>query len=255
MIVPELHRRVQPLEPARHRALRLRLPITDRSFVAGMNALFVALQEFGDACRDYPLVFVAAGKDEQGNDDVAPVAVFGLQNGQNLYLEGDDWRAAYRPVHLANYPFAIGRVDAERFAMCIDADCSALAEDGAGERLFDDDGTATELLKGAQERLARFEADVDRTRRAGRRLMALELLRPMRFDATLPDGAKLVVDGFLAVDDKRLQGLDDATVLELHRDGLLAALHAHLFSLGHMRRLVQWHAERAARAGQASKPD
>jgi hypothetical protein len=37
-------------------------------------------------------------------------------------------------------------------------------------------------------------------------------------------------------------------VYELHRNGMLALMHMHWVSLGNMRRLVDWHAERRAAA-------
>ena len=79
----------------------------------------------------------------------------------------------------------------------------------------------------------------------GRALIDLDLLQTMRFDATLPDGKTLTVDGFLAVDEKRLADLAHAKVVELHKNGVLGLIHAHLFSLGLMRALVE---RRLARA-------
>jgi hypothetical protein len=64
---------------------------------------------------------------------------------------------------------------------------------------------------------------------------------PMRFDATLPDGSTVSVDGFLTVDEKKLAELPDAKVLEFHKNGVLGLIHAHQISLRHMRRLVDWH--------------
>ena len=74
----------------------------------------------------------------------------------------------------------------------------------------------------------------------------------MRFDATLPDGSKLTVDGFLTVDEKKLNTLPDDVVLELHRAGVLGLVHAHHVSLGDMRKLVEWHAQRPAVAAPAA---
>ena len=79
---------------------------------------------------------------------------------------------------------------------------------------------------------------MQRTRLVGRRLLELELLRLMRFDATLPDGSKLSVDGFLAVDEE-LASLPQATVFDLHRTGVLSLIHAQQISLGLMRALVE----------------
>jgi hypothetical protein len=83
---------------------------------------------------------------------------------------------------------------------------------------------------------------------AGALLVEKDLLRDMRFDATLPDGSKLGVDGFLTIDEQKLSALSDADVLMLSRNGLLGLIHAHQISLGNMGRLVEWHVERQAAA-------
>jgi hypothetical protein len=88
----------------------------------------------------------------------------------------------------------------------------------------------------------------DPEERARRRLLELELLRAMRFDATLPDGNKISVDGFLAIDEEKLGALPEATVFDLHRTGVLSLIHAHQISLGLMRALVERRLARRATA-------
>ena len=68
----------------------------DWSIAAGLNALFVAGAEFGDVCREYPILFVRAGNDEQGRAVVAPIAALGLAQNENLYL---DRQAMARHLH------------------------------------------------------------------------------------------------------------------------------------------------------------
>jgi hypothetical protein len=68
----------------------------------------------------------------------------------------------------------------------------------------------------------------------------------MRFEATLPDGASVGVEGFLTIDEKRFAELPDAEVIKLHKSGMLGLVHAHRLSLSNMRRLAQWHAQRNA---------
>ena len=65
------------------------------------------------------------------------------------------------------------------------------------------------------------------------------MLRPTRFDATLPDASKLVVEGFLALDEDKLAALPDAAVVELNKTGVLSLIHAQQISLGLMRALVE----------------
>jgi hypothetical protein len=245
LINQNLHRRPVALDSAQHRQLRLAGPITDWSLAGTLNALFVATAEFADVCREFPIVFVHAGKEEDGSEAIAPLALFGLAQQQNLFLDGGRWRARYMPAILRVYPFCIARLDGQRFAICADLACAALGN-STGQPLFDADGKATAVLDGLQKQLELLETEIQRTRLAGRRLLELGLLREMRFDAKLPDGTQHTVDGFLTVDDAKLTALPDQVVGELHRSGVLGLVHLHWVSMGNMRRLLDWYVERAA---------
>ena len=245
MINQNLHKQPAALDLVQHRHLKLHVPITDWSVAKDLNALFVAATEFGDACREFPIVFVRAGKEPDGKDAIAPIAVLGLTQNQNLYVSGERWRAQYMPAILRMYPFCIARIDDERFAICVDtafAGTSVLE----GQPVFDDDGKPAELLQTMQKQLETLEGEIQRTRLVGRRLMDLDLLREMRFDVTLPDGRQHTVDGFLTIDEKKATELPDNVVAELHRSGVLGLMHLHWVSMGNMRRLVDWHVERGA---------
>jgi hypothetical protein len=245
LINQNLHLQPAALDSAQHRALKLRMPVTDWSVAGRLNALFVAAAEFGDVCREFPIVFVKAGKEADGSDAIAPIAVFGLSQQQNLYVDGQSWRARYMPAVLRSYPFCIARLDDKRFAVCVD-----MAYKGAGQAdgqaLFQADGQPAELLAEMTRHLESLEAEVQRTRLVGQRLLQLDLLREMRLDATLPDGRQHTVDGFLTVDEKKVADLPADVVHELHRNGVLGLVHLHWVSLGNMRHLIDWHAERNA---------
>ena len=68
--------------------------------------------EFRDIQAYYPIAF-------QKNDDgtLQPVALFGFQAGQNLFLDGERWDAAYVPLAIERQPFLIG-TQADGAAMC-----------------------------------------------------------------------------------------------------------------------------------------
>ena len=247
MINQNLHVQPVALDSVPHRELRLAVPVTDWSVANRLNALFVAAAEFGDVCREYPIVFVRAGKDTDGRESIAPIAVMGLSQDQNLFLQGGAWRAEYMPAVLRLYPFCIGRIDAERFAICVDMSWPGVGQP-EGARLFDADGKQTELLNSVQKQMETLEGEVQRTRLVCQRLLELDLLRDMRFDATLPDGRQHSVDGFLTVDETKMQALSDEVIGELHRSGVLGLIHLHWVSMGNMRRLLQWHTEGVAPA-------
>lgn len=251
MINQNLHRQPVALDSVTHRNLKLQVPVTDWRVADKLNAMFVAAAEFGDVCREFPIVFVKAGKEEDGTDAIAPIAVFGLVQHQNLYVTGERWRAQYMPAVLRAYPFCIARIDNDRFAICLDMAWTGV-HGTDGQPLFTETGEQAQVLKEMTPYLEQLEAEIQRTRLVGKKLLELGVLQEMRFDATLPDGRQHTVDGFLTVDDKKMTDLPDAVVGELHRSGVLGLVHLHWASMGNMRRLVDWHIERAAAAEPAA---
>ncbi len=246
MIVGNLHKQMVALDRNLHRNLKIHQPQMDWSVAAGLNAIFVAGVEFGDVCREYPILFVRAGTDAQGKTQVAPIAALGLAPRENLFLQGRAWRALYIPALLRAYPFAIGPTGTEqRAVISIDIGWAGLSQTD-GLALFDEQGEPNEQLKDVTLQLEQIEREVQRTREIGRLLVEKDLLREMRFDAELPDGQKLKVDGFLSVDEKQLSKLGDADLLALHRKGVMGLVYAHLVSLGNLRKMVQWRIDAAA---------
>jgi hypothetical protein len=94
-------------------------------------------------------------------------------------------------------------------------------------------------LEDMRKFLEQIEIEVERTRLVGRRLLDLGILQPMRFDATLPNGEKVVVDGFLAIDEAKLTALPEADLVDLTRTGIMKLIQAQLLSMPHMTRLVE----------------
>ena len=150
MINQNLHRQPTALDSALHRNLKLKLPITDWGVASKLNAIFVAAVEFGDVCREFPIVFVKAGKEPDGTDAIAPIAVLGLTQNENLYVTGARWRAQYFPAILRMYPFCIARIDEERFAICADMGFEGVSQT-EGQAVFDAEGKPAELLTSMQK--------------------------------------------------------------------------------------------------------
>jgi hypothetical protein len=250
MIHPELHSNPVALDRQQHRLMRFKREGDDNARFTALNSMFVVVGEFGEACKEYPLVWIEAGQDAQGVRQVAPIAVFGLVKGQNLCIDGGAWRTAYLPVALRMYPFALARSGDAQYAVCHDANSTRLSVT-EGEALFDAEGNPSAFLLDLQRQLEQVEMEVERTRQMGLELLRLDLLREMRFEATLPDGASVGVEGFLTIDEKRFADLPDAEVIKLHKSGVLSLVHAHRLSLSNMRRLAQWHAQRNATSTQS----
>ena len=147
MIDPVLFASPVALDRVQHRAQRLHTPTVRFDRTAGMNSLFLAAVEFIDASRDYPIVFIEAGQGDDGQREVAPVAVLGLTQGENLMLNDDgSWAARYVPALLRGYPIGLARTDAQNYVVVIDEKAGALSAT-QGEALFNDKGEPTPMLE------------------------------------------------------------------------------------------------------------
>lgn len=248
MINTEVHKKPVPLSIEAHRGLRLNTDVNILGAAAGLNAFFVQAVEFADVCREYPIVFIPAGKHPQtGKPDLAPMAVFGLTRGENLFWHDGRWQADYVPSLLRTYPFGILNTEAQQNLLCVDESWRGLSRT-EGTPLFGPDGAPSELLARTQKLLLGNEQELPRTRAFCQRLLELDLVEPTRFEATLPDGEKVTVDSFFALNVNKVGALPDATVVELQRNGALALIHAQMISMGNMRRLVARRLARQAKA-------
>ena len=236
------------LDRSAHRRLRLNpARVQDQSGARHMNAVFCAAAEFAEACKAFPLLFIRSSPPDPsdgGQGVITPVCLLGLQNGQNLFVGDDDgrWLADYLPAFLRRHPFSLvkaGEDEEATEAVAVDLRHPALAEDGDGESLFGADGQPTPHLQGVMQFLNDFERAAEQTQPIGAHLQSLGLLKSMRAQGPLPGGNSFSVDGFLVVDEVRLRELPDAAVLALHRNGLLALIHAHLVSLSNLHKLVE----------------
>lgn len=236
MIPSALYREPVLIDPAQHRHLKLGT-FSDFSVTRSMHAVYVAATEFALAALDFPVVFVNTA--ELPNVAISPIVLLGLTPSENLFLDGKRWDARYIPAFIRRYPFFSATIrGTNQWGVMVDTAWSGLSAT-EGEPLFLDGDKPAPALERAVEFLKMFEVEVDRTRAFCERLYELKLLRPMQVDATLPSGQHMAIDGFLTVDEDKLRALDDATVLELQRNGILMLVHLHIASLANVRHLVE----------------
>jgi hypothetical protein len=246
-----LYREPQLLDSALHRHKKLKGTF-DPALTAHMHAVFLTATEFPQAALDFPIIFIHSGdKLADGRGAVSPVALLGVVANENLRVNDGKWDARYVPAFIRRFPFLTARVQgSDAPGVFIDAGWSGF-NDQEGEPLFDAQGQATDTLKRAIDFLQRFDQEQQRTRAFCERIVELDLLKGMQADATLPNGENIKVEGFLTVDEEKLNALPDATVLELHRNGMLMLMQSHLMSLANVRDLVERKGARMAATAKA----
>lgn len=191
----------------------------------------VTVREFGKAALHYPIVFTPS-------DNFFPVVILSLTRGKNPFVKDGAWMTdVYAPAAVRRYPFIMGEADAEgRRPLCVDYTATQPATSGEGA-LFED-GKETNILQNALKLCEAFQADSERTQQVCEALDAAGLLKTQSMNVAGADGRKRSTGAFKMIDTDRLSEIDDASVLSLHRSGVLGLIHAHLNSLGHITKIA-----------------
>lgn len=190
--------------------------------------------EFRSVQAHYPIVFrrEAAG-------GLVPLALFGLQEGCNLFLDGDRWDATYVPLSIQRQPFLIG-IAGEQRLVHVDMDHPRVRQAGAeGAPLFDEHGGPTAHLERVRSVLLALHDGVDATPAFIEALQRLALLESFFLDVRLDDGSLNRLAGFHTINEERLGALDGAALERLAGDGHLLPIYMVLASMSRFRDLIE----------------
>lgn len=217
-----------------HRNLRVRTH-QGAELGDGVMCCLTVPAEFRRVQNEYPIVF----RMNPERDGFSAYALFGFENGENLFLEGDRWDARYRPLSMDIQPFLIGRAAAGNGDKQVHIDLgSPRIADGEGMRVFDETGRPTPYLENVAEKLGELDAGYQSSGDFFAALRALELLEPLALDITLDDGSSYRFVGFHVINEDRLRALDDDEIAGLHRSGHLMPIFMALASLSNIGDLV-----------------
>lgn len=197
--------------------------------------------EFRRLQAHYPVVF-----QPDGAGSFLPVALFGLVEGENLFLQGGQWDADYIPLSMRRQPFSIG-VDGEEMRMMVDMASPRVRRGGAeGEAVFLPQGGMSALLEDSNAVLRTLHEGFQALGDFVGALQAHGLLEPFELAVPRADGSQGVLRGFFMVHEERLAALDSATVALLHEADYLQPVYMAIASLSHLPRLVRGHLAREA---------
>jgi hypothetical protein len=202
--------------------------------------------EFRQIQGEFPIVF----RRDIENGSFAAMALFGFENGENLFLENGKWTARYRPLALAIQPFLVGRPADESgdAQVHLDMDHKRISKDGEGTRVFDDDGRPTPYLESIAGRLGLLHEGYQNSGEFIAALARHELLEPFTLEVPLRDGSKHSLVGFHTIDEEKLRALDGDALAELQADGHLLPIFMTVASLAQFSNLVERKNDRVMRA-------
>lgn len=212
------------LNREQHKDMKVSAP-KNYAFTRETNSVVLTGIEFAKACRQFPIVFTRNG------EQVVPVAVLGMQDNENLFVNQDDqWTGSYIPAYIRRYPFVLANrgEDQDQFLICVE---NAALGKRSGERLFDKDGNQTEYLQNATRFMQEYHQGFLRTIAFGKKLDELGLFQEMNARVTRDDDSSVVLGEFLSVSEDALMKLTSSAADELFRMGYLGWIYAHLISL------------------------
>jgi hypothetical protein len=232
--LPLLYGALEALNSTQHKNLKLK-KVFNLPVVGKTHAFPVTVEEFPIIQRHYPIIFSAG-------ENPVPLALLGLNEGVNTYFDDKGHPIepnVYIPAYLRRYPFLLAklRADTDELSLCFDPGADAFGEDADGEALFDGD-KPSEVTRNILNFCEQFETAGHRTQAFMEELVKSGLLMDGEVSIQ-PDGAEqpFLYRGFRMVDEEKLRDLRGDELRKMNQSGMLAALFAHLFSLGQVREL------------------
>ncbi|MDB5679318.1 SapC family protein [Sphingomonas bacterium] len=217
-----------------HRDLRVR---TDRGAALG-DAVMCCMampSEFREVQAHYPILF----QRDIERDAFSALAMFGFENGENLFLEGACWDAGYVPLAIRTQPFLIGGKPGEPGNQVhVDMASARIATSDDGMRVFDEEGRPTPYLEAIVDQLGALDAGYAGSGDFFAALRRHDLLEPLSLEITLDDGSTNRLVGFHVIDEARLAGLDAEALGALSTDDHLMPIFMAVASIGRLRELI-----------------
>lgn len=218
-----------------HRELRI---ATSASAACGDGVMYAIAvpTEFRRLQAEYPILF----RPNAQRDGWFACALFGFEDGENLFLRDGTWDAGYRPLATDIQPFLIGGGPADTGDKQVHVDLASprITTGGEGVRVFDADGRPTPYLEAIAGKLGELDEGYRLSGDFFTALLRHELIEPTTLEITLNDGSVNRLVGFHAIAEERLQALDGAALAELHAAGHLMPVFMALASLGQFAELI-----------------
>jgi hypothetical protein len=195
-------------------------------FARDVNSVPLTAVEIPHAAREYTVIF-------QGQGVPTPVALLGIEKGQNIYL-GDDggWAARYVPAFIRRYPFLFAlSSDGKNLTLCVDESFSGCNQEGRGDAFFDEKGERSPYLAGVLEFLTDYQSQFGRTETYCKKLQDLGLLEAMEAKFKVGGDEERTLSGFHAVKRERLKTLSGEKLADLAKTDELELTYAHLGSM------------------------
>ena len=216
---------------------------TEKSAAFGNNKMYSVVFpfEFKHVQADYPIFFHQDPQSGQFN----ALALFGFEEGENLFLANGEWQASYIPLMVEREPFLIGVQNQEHNGetvsnevIHIDLDSPRVNKE-KGVDIFLPQGGNSEYITKVSSMLKALHESKESTSLFMKTLSDLDLLEAFNLDIQLKDGSNNRLSGFYTINEEKLSALSGETLEQLNRAGLLMIIYMVIASHSNINALIQ----------------
>lgn len=220
------------LDVEKHKELKFE-PSTNLNFAATTATAPIAASEVSKAMRQFPIAFTV-------DEPILPVAFMSLISEKNAFVDAEgQWKGDYLPAHIRRFPFILGNTDdPDKFTVMFDTDAPEI-NTISGQPLYEENGDAAPALQEAVNFLQAFQHELSATQDLVRPLVEKDVLSVQNISVNRPDGSVWQFEGVNGVDGDKVKALDDATLAEWTRSGLMAIVYAHFNSMENVRYIAE----------------
>lgn len=221
---------VVPLDRTKHGDLAVRADAFKEATTTAQLCP-VTVQEIARAALDYPVVFTPG-------ESIRPVVILSLVPGKNGFASEKGWQAGtYVPAAFRRYPFVLGKPDESgNGPFCVDQ--TKLESATSDERRLFVDGENTQLLDNAIRLCTEFHNAMNETETLCRVLDEHGLFKLSESKVRKSNGAERSTGTYRVIDREVLSTLDDKTVIDFHKRGILAMMACQMASLAQMEKIA-----------------
>lgn len=222
------------LNNVEHKNLKIRQDFSG-DFGESMMCVPVYPVEARHAQASYPLVFA-----KDANGDYQMVALFGFEQGENLFVKNGNWDAHYRPLIIEKGPFLIGRsgADAETLSIHVDTDDPRVNDDD-GQPVFLPHGGNTDYIDNIANVLSTIHQSQDVHTAFVKKCEELNLIESFVMDIDLDGNGTHRLAGFYTINEETFRDLDGDALASLKEHNFLEVIFMMMASMSQFRSLIE----------------
>ena len=206
----------------------------------GDNVQFVPTYplEFRNIQSCYPIFFTKSAE----SGEFYPIALFGFEPGENLYLDGLGWDASYIPLMIKRQPFMIGYQNDDKEnknpVVMIDIKSPKISKKD-GEALFDENDQPSEFLQKIMGQLEALDKAHQHNKGFIEALIKYDLIEPFTLEVKLNNGSTNQLKGFYTINEDKLAVLKGDALADLNKNSFLQAIYMSIASYSRIKPLIE----------------